>query len=81
MNLASQLRILKTALRQINVNACERDTRGIGQCFKSGYSASAYYADDKACDSCIADRALRRVGARKTFTEGDKNYNRRQRKD
>lgn len=51
--------ILLRALRVIRGNACSNNTTGLGSCFRFGRTIGAKYGAERACDACIADRALR----------------------
>lgn len=50
--------ILLRALRVIRGKHCHKSTVGIGSCFRDGHTIGAKYMADRACDACIADRAL-----------------------
>lgn len=53
-------RILLRALRVIRGSKCSNvTTPGHGHCFRHGRTIGAKYGADRACDACIADRALK----------------------
>ena len=53
-------RILLRALRVIRGADCHNSAGGdLGSCFRRGRSIGAKYGADRACDACIADRALK----------------------
>jgi hypothetical protein len=46
------------ALRRIAQTACEKSTRGPGECFHRGLDLNAEYDVDRVCDPCVAWAAL-----------------------
>lgn len=55
---------LLRALRVIRGKGCHNvTTPGHGHCFRFGRTIGAKYGADRACDACIADRALNRAAA------------------
>lgn len=52
--------VLTRALRVIRGKKCEKvTTPGHGHCFRDGRTIGAEYLAFRACDACIADRALK----------------------
>lgn len=52
--------VLLRALRVIRGSHCENTSRGgLGSCFRFGRTIGAKYLAERACNACIADRALK----------------------